>query len=225
MAGISQMGHLRYLATVVVVVVISMFSNADPDPLQDLCVGDLKSVNTQTVHLNGLICKDPDNVTVDDFVYEGIKRPGNSSATGFAGTSVTALQFAGLNTLGMSLVRADFEPGGVNVPHLHPRATEIGYVVEGTLYSGFVTTQNKLYAKILNKGDVMVFPRGLVHFQMNVGKSPAVIVGTFNSQNPGTERLPFTLFGSGISDELLQKAFQLSKKEVKSLKAKFGPKV
>jgi len=219
------MGHLRYLATVIAVVVISVFSYADPDPLQDFCVGDLKSTIAQTMHLNGLICKNPDNVTVDDFVYEGIKRPGNTSATGFAGTSVSALQFPGLNTLGMSLVRADFEPGGVNVPHLHPRATEIGYVVQGTLYSGFVTTQNKLYAKILHKGDVMVFPKGLVHFQMNVGSGHAVIVGTFNSQNPGLEKLPLTLFGSGIADELLQKAFQLSKKEVQSLKAKFGPKV
>jgi quercetin dioxygenase-like cupin family protein len=225
MMGSCQMDHLRYLVTMIAIVVILIFANAEPGLLQDFCVGDLKSSITQTVHLNGLICKDPDNVTVDDIVYEGTKSPSNASTTRWAGTSVSALQFPRLYTLGMSLVRAYFEPGGMNVPHLHPRATEIGYVVEGTLYSGFVTSQNKLYAKILQKGDVMVFPKGLVHFQMNVGSRPVVIVGTFNNQNPGLEKLPFTLFGSGINDELLQKAFQLSKKEVKYLKAKFGPKV
>eukprot|EP01018_Ginkgo_biloba_P012509 Gb_16391 [translate_table: standard] len=222
--GNSQMGYLRIPTIAVLVLLIAAASSADPDPLQDLCVGDLIPGKTQSVHLNGLPCKDPNEVTVDDFVYNGIRTPGNASATGFAGTSVNVLQFPGLNTQGMSLVRADFEPGGVNVPHLHPRATEIGYVVEGTLYSGFVTSENKLYAKIIHKGDVMVFPRGLVHFQMNIGHGPAVIVGTFNSQNPGLERLPFTLFGSGIKDELLQKAFHLTKKEVEHLKTKFSPK-
>ncbi|XP_057826457.1 germin-like protein subfamily 3 member 2 [Cryptomeria japonica] len=215
---------LRYPFLVILVLVIS--AAADPDPLQDFCVGILKQSETQDINLNGLPCKDIREVTVDDFVYEGIRTVGNLSATntGFASTSVSVAQFPGLNTLGMSALRADFEEGAVNVPHLHPRATEMVYVVEGRLYCGFITSENKLYAKVIHKGDVMVFPRGLVHFQMNVGHGPAVLLGSFNSENPGSLKLPFTLFGSGIEDHLLQKAFYLSKKEVKSLKSKFGPK-
>eukprot|EP01018_Ginkgo_biloba_P028998 Gb_27049 [translate_table: standard] len=208
-------------STIALLILLTAYCTADPDPLQDFCVGDLKH---KTLYLNGFACKNPEDVTVEDFTYSGIRKPGNASATGFAGTSISALQFPGLNTLGMSLVRADFEVGGVNVPHLHPRATEIGYVVEGTLYSGFVDSENRLFAKVIHKGDLMVFPRGLVHFQMNVGNGPAVVVGTFNSQNPGLEKLPFTLFGSGIKDELLHKAFKLSRRELKYLKFKFGPK-
>ncbi|GLT55214.1 hypothetical protein SLA2020_283570 [Shorea laevis] len=41
--------------------------------------------------------------------------------------------YAGLNTLGISLARIDFAPYGLNPPHIHPRATEILVVLEGTL--------------------------------------------------------------------------------------------
>ncbi|GFZ06010.1 RmlC-like cupins superfamily protein [Actinidia rufa] len=107
----------------------------------------------------------------------------------------------------MSFVRADFGPGGVNVPHFHPRATETAFVLEGKIYSGFVDSQNRVFAKVIEKGEVMVFPKGLVHFQMNVGDSQATILGSFNSQNPGLVRIPNTVFGSGIEEELLEKAF------------------
>uniref|UniRef100_A0A2N9GJ29 Germin-like protein n=1 Tax=Fagus sylvatica TaxID=28930 RepID=A0A2N9GJ29_FAGSY len=82
---------------------------------------------------------------------------------------------AGLNTLGISLARLDFAPYGLNPPHTHPRGTEILVVVEGTLYVGFVTSNpNKLFTKVLNKGDVFVFPIGLIHFQFNIGKTNAL---------------------------------------------------
>ncbi|GKC80199.1 germin-like protein subfamily 3 member 2 [Tanacetum coccineum] len=121
----------------------------------------------------------------------------------------------------MSLVRADFEAGGINVPHYHPRATEVAYVLEGKVYSGFVDTSNKVYAKVIEKGEVMVFPRGVLHFQMNVGDSHATIIGSFDSQNPGSVKLPTALFGSGIDDELLEKAFGLKGKDIDKLKKRF----
>ncbi|KAM1049036.1 hypothetical protein ACFX2C_028180 [Malus domestica] len=68
----------------------------------------------------------------------------------------------------------------------------------------------------------MVFPRSLVHFQMNVGDTPATILGSFDSQNPGTQKIPAAIFGSGIKDKLLEKAFGLSSKEISKLKKKLG---
>ncbi len=87
-------------------------------------------------------------------------------------------QIPGLNTLGISLVRIDYAPYGQNPPHTHPRATEILVVLEGTLYVGFVTSniENHLFTKVLNKGDVFVFPVGLIHFQFNVGKTNAIAI-------------------------------------------------
>lgn len=69
----------------------------------------------------------------------------------------------------------------------------------------------------------MVFPRSLVHFQMNVGDEPATILGSFNSQNPGLLRVPSAIFRSGIRDDLLEKAFGLSSKDMAKLKRRFAP--
>lgn len=120
----------------------------------------------------------------------------------------------------MSFVRADFDEGGVNVPHYHPRATEVAFVLEGKIYSGFVDSKNRVFARVLEKGEVMVIPKGLLHFQMNVGDSRATILGSFNSQNPGLVKIPSALFGSDIKEEVLEKGFGLNAKELAKLRKK-----
>lgn len=180
--------------------------------------------NPTSSHFHYLPCKPLPDITPEDFVFSGIKSPGNFSDMGFAGISVTPTVFPGLNTLGASLARADLKVGGVNVPHFHPRATEIAYVVRGSVYSGFVDSTNRVFARVIEEGEVMVYPRGLVHFQMNVGKSTATIIGSFNSQNPGIQRIPNALFGAGVSDELLEKAFGMTPRQVSTIRKKFLPK-
>lgn len=196
-----------------------LISASDSDPLQDFCIPrpELSPLFTS--------CMNSSLATVDDFVFSGIKSSADTSKTGFSSIPVNAGVFPGLNTLGMSLVRADFEPGGINVPHYHPRATEVAFVLEGKIYSGFVDSQNRVFAKVLEKGEVMVFPRGLMHFQMNVGEGRATILGSFNSQNPGLMRIPSAVFGSAIKDEVLEKVFGLNDKELAKLRKKVVPKV
>ncbi|XP_027173214.1 putative germin-like protein 2-1 [Coffea eugenioides] len=182
----------------------------DPSPLQDFCVAKA----TTTVKLNGLACKDPSRVHANDFFFRGLHIAGNTSnAAGFGATQVSAAQIRGLNTLGISLVRLDFAPGGINAPHIHPRASEMLTVLDGALEVGFVTSNpdNKLFVKVLQKGDVFVFPVGLVHYQRNVGNSNAVALSGLNSQNPGLVSVASSVFGSepGISREALAKAFQI----------------
>lgn len=191
---------------------------SDPDPVQDFCIP-----NTESAASFFSKCKNSSIVTVEDFVYSGIKDHGEFGQTGLSAISVNSNAFPGLNTLGMSFVRADFEVGGVNVPHLHPRATELAFVLKGKVYSGFVDTNNRVYAKVVEQGEVMVFPKGLVHFQMNVGDIPATILGSFNSQNPGLQRIPTAIFGSDIKDELLERAFGLSSKEISKLRKRLAP--
>ncbi|PIA59039.1 hypothetical protein AQUCO_00400118v1 [Aquilegia coerulea] len=194
---------------------------SDPDSVQDFCVPDIKPTSRKPIQISNLPCKNPLETTADDFIFSGIKSAGNFSKTGFFAKSVTPTLFPGLNTLGMSFVRADLDVGGINAPHFHPRATEIAYILEGMVYSGFVDSSNRLYARVIVKGEVMVFPKGLLHFQMNIGDSPATIIGSFNSQNPGLQRIPEAVFGSGIRYELLEKAFGLSAKEVGLLRRRF----
>ncbi|KAJ6763035.1 GERMIN-LIKE PROTEIN [Salix purpurea] len=180
------------------------------------------------VFVNGKFCKDPKLAVANDFFFSGLNIPRNTGNQ--VGSNVTLLnvdQIAGLNTLGISLARIDYAPnGGLNPPHVHPRATEILLVLEGTLHAGFVTSNpdNRLIEKVLNPGDVFVFPLGLIHFQLNVAKSNAVAVAALSSQNPGVITIANAVFGSNppINLDVLTKAFQLGKNEVKNLQKQFG---
>ncbi|XXG65913.1 hypothetical protein AAC387_Pa05g3499 [Persea americana] len=103
---------------------------------------------------------------------------------GFNVNNAHVNQIPGLNTLGVSLVHLDFAPYGENPPHTYSRATEILTVLEGTLYVGFVLSNqnnNTLTGKVINKGDVFVFPIGLIYFRANIGHTHAVAISSLSS--------------------------------------------
>ncbi|KAF2287499.1 hypothetical protein GH714_000943 [Hevea brasiliensis] len=115
--------------------------------------------------------------------------------------------------------------GGLNPPHIHPHATEILLVLEGTLSIGFVTSNpNRLISEVLNPVDVFVFPIGLIHFQFNIAKTNGVAIASLNSQNPGVITIANATFGSynpSINPDILAKAFHLDKKVFNNLQVKF----
>lgn len=194
---------------------------SDPDMLQDVCVADL----TGKPKVNGFICKE--NFTANDFFTTILGTPGATNNTlGSVVTGANVEKVPGLNTLGVSLSRIDYAPEGLNPPHTHPRATEVVFVLEGELDVGFITTANVLVSKFIKKGEVFVFPRGLVHFQKNNGKVPAAVISAFNSQLPGTQAIAATLFASTppVPDNVLTKAFQVGTKEVEKIKSRLAPK-
>ncbi|XP_008800297.1 germin-like protein 5-1 [Phoenix dactylifera] len=193
---------------------------ADPDMLQDLCVADLNS----PVKVNGFACKA--NVTEDDFFFKGLATPGATNNTlGSLVTGADVGKIPGLNTLGVSMARIDYAPGGLNPPHTHPRATEIIFILDGTLDVGFITTANKFVTKTITAGEVFVFPRGLVHFQKNNGHVPASLIAAFNSQLPGILVIAASLFTASpaVPDAVLAQAFQISTNEVEKIKAGLAP--
>jgi len=224
MARASSPHQFLGAAVTVALVVLAAAPSAlagDPDYLQDLCVADLNS----ELKVNGFPCKA--NATADDFFSSVLAKPGNTTnAVGSVVTGANVEKVPGLNTLGVSLSRIDYAPGGLNPPHTHPRATELVFVLYGTLDVGFVTTANKLVARTISQGDVFAFPRGLVHFQKNAGDEPAAVISAFNSQLPGTQSIAMTLFGASpeVPDEVLAKAFQIGAEEVDKIKAEFAPK-
>ncbi|XP_020157305.1 oxalate oxidase 2-like [Aegilops tauschii subsp. strangulata] len=180
---------------------------SDPDPLQDFCVADL---NGKAVSVNGHPCKPLLEAGVDFLFSSKLAKAGNTSTpNGSAVTELDVAEWPGTNTLGVSMNRVDFAPGGTNPPHIHPRGTEIGMVMKGEL---------------LVAGETFLIPRGLMHFQFNVGKTDAYMVVSFNSQNPGIVFVPLTLFGSNppIPTPVLTKALRVEAGVVELLKSKFA---
>ncbi|ESW35273.1 hypothetical protein PHAVU_001G221200 [Phaseolus vulgaris] len=216
------MKFLPSLLLLTFALLLTTITASDPDPLQDLCVADLASA----VKVNGFTCKDAAKVNASDFFSDILAKPGATNNTyGSLVTGANVQKIPGLNTLGVSLSRVDYAPGGINPPHTHPRATEIVFVLEGTLDVGFITTANVLISKTIYKGEIFVFPKGLVHFQKNNAKEPASVLAAFNSQLPGTQSIALTLFAATppVPDNVLTKAFQVGTKEVQKIKSRLAP--
>ena len=197
---------------------------ADPDPLQDFCVADLNGPPS----VNGHPCLPP-SAAGDEFLFSTRIATGGNPLANPNGSNVTELdvsEWPGVNTLGVSMNRVDFAPGGTNPPHIHPRATEVGMVTRGELLVGIIgglDSGNRYYSKVVRAGETFVIPRGLMHFQFNVGNEAATMVVSFNSQNPGIIFVPLTLFGSSppIPTPVLVKALRVDAGVVELLKSKF----
>ncbi|KAK9073716.1 hypothetical protein SSX86_006310 [Deinandra increscens subsp. villosa] len=206
----------------VLALVFSTSIATGPGTLQDFCVADLKG----QVLVNGFPCKNPSLVEANDFYFKGLHMMGNTTNPfGSKVTPVYVTQLPGLNTLGISLARVDFAPWGINPPHTHPRASEIMTILEGSLEVGFVTSnpENRHISKVLCKGDVFVFPVGLVHYQKNNGNTNAIAISALSSQNPGVMPIANVVFGSkpDISTSILARAFQTSDEAICNIQRKF----
>lgn len=187
--------------------------------VQDFCVGDLKEPEGPA----GYSCKKPANVTVDDFVFSGLGKAGNTTnIINAAVTPAFATQFPGLNGLGISAARLDLAPNGVIPLHTHPGASEVLVVVQGAILAGFISSANDVYVKRLNKGDIMVFPQGLLHFQINARGIPSIAFVSFSSPIPGLQILDFALFGNNLPSKLVEKTTFLDEATVKKLKSVLG---
>lgn len=188
--------------------------------VQDFCVGDLSGPEGPA----GYSCKKPAKVTVDDFVFSGLGMAGNTSnLIKAAVTPAFSAQFPGVNGLGISMARLDLAVDGVVPLHTHPGGSEVLVVVGGTICAGFISSSaNSVYFKTLKKGDIMVFPQGLLHFQINGGQIPALAFVSFSSPSPGLQITAFALFANNLPSALVEKTTFLDDAQVKKLKAVLG---
>lgn len=137
---------------------------ADPDPLSDFASGVSTSFTLRDIFTNGDVSVGP----------------------GGTRTTVNVGIFPAMGSQSLTYTQFKMKPCGVNLPHTHPRASEMLTLISGgPLQVGFVDTEGVAHIDILNAGDVTVFPRGLLHFELNVGKRTAFYISALNSQNPG----------------------------------------
>lgn len=202
-----------------IIFLISLFLSISNASVQDFCVADIKGLDTPS----GYPCKPASTVTSDDFAFEGLIAPGNiTNIINAAVTPAFVAQFPAVNGLGLSAARLDLGPAGVIPLHTHPGASELLVVTQGHITAGFVSSANTVYIKTLKKGELMVFPQGLLHFQATAGKRNAVAFAVFSSASPGLQILDFALFASNFSTPLITKTTFLDPVLVKKLKSILG---
>ncbi|KAG6658190.1 hypothetical protein I3843_04G132500 [Carya illinoinensis] len=211
---------VRMISPVLIFIIFSLLLiSSSHAAVQDFCVADFTAPESPA----GYACKKPADVTVDDFIFSGFRIPGNTS--NFIKTGVIpafAAEFPGVNGLGISMIRADVEVGGVVPLHTHPGGSEVLHVVKGKMLAGFISTANKVYIKTLEKGDIMVFPQGLLHFSLNAGRSRALLFVSFSSANPGFQLVPNALFQNDLPTEVIAATTFLDTAQIKKLKAILG---
>ncbi|KAG6555785.1 hypothetical protein Mapa_003026 [Marchantia paleacea] len=137
-------------------------------------------------------------------------------------TNVNVNNFPALSGFGVANALLVYPPGSMNVPHTHPRGTQTLFILEGTLQVGLIDRTQPLpvlFAQTLYKDDIFVFPRGLVHFQINKSKKNMRVYASFSSTNPRLVSLPRTLFGVNVDEDVLTKSFEVSSDIIRKLSA------
>ncbi|AQK57581.1 Germin-like protein subfamily 3 member 4 [Zea mays] len=176
--------------------------------------------------MNGFLCKHPSTILASDFKTLLLNHAGDLDSIARSSVSmVTAAEFPGLNTLGLSMARTDIAPYGVVLPHSHPRASEMMFVHGGSVVVGFLDTEGRLFQKRLGEGEVFVFPRGLLHYVMNYGFGLATAFSVLNSQNPGVVGVAHAMFFASDSDVvegLMARMLKFGEMEVTSRNCSFS---
>jgi quercetin dioxygenase-like cupin family protein len=171
----------------------------------------------------------PPNTTIDGnfFTFTGRMRSliAAGPPTSFKVSKAALAEFSALNGQSVSIAVLEFAAGSTNPPHTHPRSAELLFLIDGTLQVGFVDTTNKLFTQTLQTGDIFVFLKGLVHFQINpAAQASALAISAFGSANAGTVSLPNTLFNTSIDDNVLALSFKTDVATIEHLKAGLAPK-
>ncbi|CAF1511570.1 unnamed protein product, partial [Didymodactylos carnosus] len=112
---------------------------------------------------------------------------GVSTGNGGRVVSANARNFPILINHKIAMTVGFLEPCGMNLPHVHPRATEINYAAKGDFQTGFFQENGgKFVGHIVREGQVSVFPQGAIHFEQNMGCETAMFVAAFDHEDPGT---------------------------------------
>ncbi|KAK2966427.1 hypothetical protein RJ640_025975 [Escallonia rubra] len=160
------------------------------------------------------------NLTSDLFTFTGMRVIINAPPPpAFKVLKASMAEFPGLNGQSVSYAILQYPTGSVNPPHTHPRASELLFLLMGTLEVGFVDTTNKLYTQTLKQADMFVFPKGLVHYQYNPDpKNPALALSAFGSASAGTVSIPNQVFNTSIDDNILAKSFNTDIATIQKIK-------
>lgn len=123
----------------------------------------------------------------EDFVFDlAGSRPESNTPAGTV-QPLSVEQLPSLAGEGVAYTLFTLEPCGINLPHVHPRATEIIYVISGDQLRTAFTEENggRVIVNDISTGVVTFFPQGLLHYQQNLSCEKAQYLSALNNEDPG----------------------------------------
>ncbi|KAM7196822.1 RmlC-like cupin domain containing protein [Rhypophila sp. PSN 637] len=145
-----------------------------------------------------------------DFVYDFTNAPFPLANRKF---------FPALTGTGLAIAPAVFPACSIASLHIHPRSSEIFYVVSGSVITRMIPeTGARVVKNTLTANQTTIFPQGSLHMQMNTECEPAVIVAAFSSDDPGATLVIPAVFS--LDDELVLDSFvgSLSKEDLDKIR-------
>ncbi|KAJ3230196.1 hypothetical protein HDU78_008571 [Chytriomyces hyalinus] len=132
----------------------------------------------------------------EDFITDLLHNP-KSTEVGKGG-SLAKMNLGSMPALarqGLAMVLINLNPCGANLPHVHPRASEAIYVIQGNVQVGFIEENGaKVIVNDLVQGQATFIPQGSIHYQVNLGCEQAVMIAANNNEDPGTLTIPAQFF-------------------------------
>jgi len=141
-----------------------------------------------------------------DFVFDfGNPSDNVKVVQGKGGSLVTASRstFPAAVGNGISMTVGFIGPCGLNSPHIHPRASEMTFSVNGTFVTGFIAENGaRTVVNNIEPGQMAIFPKGSIHWQANLGCKSVMFVAGLNDEDPGTTQVAQSFFN--LPEEVLQ---------------------
>jgi oxalate decarboxylase/phosphoglucose isomerase-like protein (cupin superfamily) len=132
----------------------------------------------------------------DQFVFNFLAGTGASTGADGVVTTANSGNFPAVIGNGMAMTYGILGPCGLNIPHTHPRATEINIAVNGTLRTGMLAENGARFVfNNVSAGSVTIFPRGAIHFEMNLECTTTLFIAAFNDEDPGTSAVAQRFLG------------------------------
>ena len=124
--------------------------------------------------------------------------------------------FPGLQGNGLAIYLLTLNPGAVRIPHWHPDAAELDYVLSGKARVGLGFPDGEWERFDLEAGKIAVLPQGWFHYIQNVGEETLRMLVIFNNSAPNDIGISQGL--QAIPKEVLGITFDVSADRFKGLK-------
>eukprot|EP00121_Abeoforma_whisleri_P007245 Awhi_evm3s6606 len=132
----------------------------------------------------------------EDFVFNFRIIPVESMGIGGLVQPVGLGAFPVLALGDVAITRFTLDPCGLNLPHVHPRGTEIIFMFKGSKLRTSFAGENggSVITLDITNDTSTFFPQGLIHGQQNMGCDTVAFVSSLNSADPGVQTITSSLF-------------------------------
>jgi oxalate decarboxylase len=128
--------------------------------------------------------------------------------------------FPALQGNNLAVYLLDMETGAIRIPHWHPNAAEVDYVLSGECEVTIVSPSDEHVKVRLKAGEITVIPQGWFHYIATVGDAPVSMLVIFSNDQPND--IGLSRGCQGIPDAVLGLTFAVSGEQFKGIQRDIG---